>query len=445
MKKILIVPLNTDLNRGDQALVWESIRVIRDVYSEEVEFFLIETGNSSKEIERQSRQTRKLGYTFLDPILKHPGRYFVRESETNVENRLSRLLKWGCIASIDFIISLLLLVRWNLINDFARKFYSFRANETIHVLKNIDAVYVKGGGFLHAYGAITDFYQMYYSLFLVNLAIRYRKPIYFLPNSIGPLHGFFTRKLVAYALKNALFISVREHISKEYLHKDLRINCKYFADLGYHLENKSSVVISNYLPEEEIQGRKVVGITLRPWRFPESKSPRVMINNYIQTFTKFVDYLELNSYYVCLFVHTLGPSAHENDEIAVDKVYNELKNRNGCTIITDPDLSCYDMMRLYSRCDYFIGTRFHSVIFAQNQSVPTIAISYGGNKGNGIMEDLGLLQFVIRITELSYEKILVAFNEMKKQAMIYKAILSEHNENMLTNRSLLITELKQYI
>lgn len=445
MKKILIVPLNTDLNRGDQALVWESIRVIRDVYNEPVKFFLIETGNSSKEIEKQSKQTRKLGYTFLDPILQHPSRYFVKESEENVENGLSRLFKWGCVALIDFIISLLLLVRWNWLNNFASKFYSCRANETLQALKNIDAVYVKGGGFIHAYGAITDFYQMYYSLFLINLAIRYRKPVYFLPNSIGPLHGFFTRRLVAYVLKNTTFLSVREHISKEYLCKSLSINSKYFADLGYHLENRSNIVISRYLSEEKICRRRVVGITLRPWRFPETKSPKEMNDNYVQTFTKFIDYLELNKYYVYLFVHTLGPSAHENDEIAVDKVYSNLNNRDSCVIIKDPNLNCYDMMRLYSRCDFFVGTRFHSVIFAQNQGVPTIAISYGGNKGNGIMEDLGLSRFVIGITELSFEKLLVAFNEMKRQADTYRTILSEHNENMLTNRSSLIEELKQYV
>ena len=31
-KKVILVPGNTDLNRGDQALVWESIKVIKEVY-----------------------------------------------------------------------------------------------------------------------------------------------------------------------------------------------------------------------------------------------------------------------------------------------------------------------------------------------------------------------------------------------------------------------------
>lgn len=36
MKKILILPTNLDLNRGDQALVWEAARLIEDVYGKEM-------------------------------------------------------------------------------------------------------------------------------------------------------------------------------------------------------------------------------------------------------------------------------------------------------------------------------------------------------------------------------------------------------------------------
>ena len=31
MGKVILIPENTDLNRGDQALVWESIRLIKDI------------------------------------------------------------------------------------------------------------------------------------------------------------------------------------------------------------------------------------------------------------------------------------------------------------------------------------------------------------------------------------------------------------------------------
>lgn len=36
MKKVILIPSNTDLNRGDQALVWESIRIIEDVFGKKM-------------------------------------------------------------------------------------------------------------------------------------------------------------------------------------------------------------------------------------------------------------------------------------------------------------------------------------------------------------------------------------------------------------------------
>ena len=72
MKKIILIPSNTDLNRGDQALVWESIRLINDVFGQEkVQVSLIETGDNEQDRSRQNNQTRQLGYSFIRPILKH--------------------------------------------------------------------------------------------------------------------------------------------------------------------------------------------------------------------------------------------------------------------------------------------------------------------------------------------------------------------------------------
>lgn len=441
MRDILIIPLNTDLNRGDQALVWESARIIKDIYSDNVRIFLIESGNSEDEIERQSKQTRLLGYQLMHPVLKHPGRFFIKDSTQIVNNSVFRIVKWGGVALFDFFSSFPLVIKCNMINSIASLFLSKRAKETIQLMKRVDAVFVKGGGLIHAYGKITDFYQMYYSTFMILLAIRYRKNIYFLPNSIGPIKGRLTRRLITFILRKSVFISVREQISWKYLQEKLHIPCKCYADLGYHLQDMSNISVEDYMK----MGAQSVGITLRPWRFPEATNPNVLYSNYISTFSKFVDYLASINYTVYLFVHTLGPSAHENDEIAICDVYDKLSNKKNCIVVKDANLNCYDMMRLYSHCTYFIGTRFHSVIFAQNQNVPTIAISYGGNKGEGIMKDLGLSQFVINIDELSYDKLVTAFENLKKEADRYQTVLRKHNENMALDRERLIADLKKEI
>ncbi len=446
MKKVVIVPFNTDLNRGDQALVWETARVIKEVYKPEpVEIYVLESGNTQEEILRQSNQTVKLGYKVCDPILKHPSRYWSEESQRRVSNGFIRLIKWGTVAGWDFFKSSLLLTRYSLMNRIGDFFLSDRAKKTVEVLQEADSVFVKGGGFIHTYGKVTDAYQMYYSTFSMLLALRYNKPIFMMPNSIGPLKDKLSRVFVSKILKQCDLISVRERISYEFLTKQLQIPCFNFPDLGYYLENESVVDPNDYMERSLSSGKKIVGLTLRPWRFPEAKDPVERYENYISTFSEFVQYLNDKGYFVSLFVHTLGPSAHENDEIAINDVVAKLERSNDFEIVKDASLACNDVMKLYSKCSYFIGTRFHSVIFSQNQNVPTIAISYGGNKGSGIMNDIGLSRFVFGIGSVSLEKLITSFEDLEKSSDSYRKSLESYRDELLGKRVELIKQIKTLV
>lgn len=74
MKKILILPTNLDLNRGDQALVWEAARLIEDVYGKENVSYRIMASNLGEDAEVQKVQTRARGYSFVNQLLEHPER-----------------------------------------------------------------------------------------------------------------------------------------------------------------------------------------------------------------------------------------------------------------------------------------------------------------------------------------------------------------------------------
>ena len=148
---------------------------------------------------------------------------------------------------------------------------------------------------------------------------------------------------------------------------------------------------------------------------------------------------------MCLFAHTLGPSAHENDELAIKDVASKLDEKNDYDIIKDYQLNCYDMMKLYSKCTFFIGTRFHSVIFAQNQNVPTIAISYGGNKGSGIMGDLGFSDFVINISAVNTTSLANTFEKLEQFSESYKKSLKAHKIKLQKAREAMIKALAPLI
>lgn len=441
MKKILLVPGNTDLNRGDQALVWESIRLIEEVY-DNPEITLMH-GSESELYE----QTNALGYPFVTNILRHPVRIF--KNYNHVSYTKLHVLLIGLRAILDFFIVSLLLVRCKFINKLGLWMLPQECKKTFSEYEQCDAVYVKGGGFIHSYGAITDPYQIFYLLYPILLGIRFKKDIVILPNSIGPLKNKLARKISLYVLNHCRYISVRESVSEQFLlsQEKLRTKVHKHADLGYFLKSASNYDSKAYLKGQGVDVTKpIVGITLRPYRFPGEDNPKNKYQNYINGFVSLIEYLDSKHYQVVLFSHTLGPGAHENDSLAIDDVSIKLKQLHVPHFcIKDYDLDCRHVMSIYSNFAYLIGTRFHSVIFAQNSSVPTIAIAYGGNKGVGIMGDVGLSDFSIPMNSITGDALITLFERLEIKHEEVREILINRKNELHQDRDKMIGEIREIL
>ena len=436
MKKILLIPGNTDLNRGDQALVWESINLIKEIYDEPD--IILMRGDDY----RQYEQTERLGYRFVDNILRHPGRVV---HNNHIRYSKLDLIIIGFRALLDLIESFLLLVPCKFVNSLSLAFLPSQYKATYKEFSECDAIYVKGGGFIHSYGSVIDPYQMYYLLFNILLGLRFKKNVFILPNSIGPFKNKIAARLAIQTLNRCKYISVRESVSKSFLegNRNIKVPVYRHSDLGYYLK-ASSFNSDEYLKQHGVNiNRPKVAITLRPYRFPGANNPKELYKTYIDSFVKFSKYIEGKGYQVVLCAHTLGPGAHENDTIAINEVaalLDETKTRY--VKICDESLNCQDVMALYSSFDYLVGTRFHSVIFAQNSLVPTIAISYGGNKGIGIMEDLSLSEYSIPMNSVVFKELVAIFENLEENKVNVVQKLKQFRDRIKEDRFNLITEIK---
>lgn len=439
--KIILIPGNTDLNRGDQALVWESIRLIEDAYKG-AEITLMRGDDH-----RQYSQTEKLGYPMIHTVLKHPGRFFNKYKHIRYSALDTAVM--GMVAVFDFILSSALLVRCRFINFIAQRFMPMENRETLAEFRNCDAVVVKGGGFIHSYGAVTDAYQIYFLLFYMLLAIRYGKKLLILPNSIGPLKNWIARRLALYVINHGDYISVRESVSKDYLLslKSLHGNIYHHADLGFFLHASKEYDAIGYLKNHGVDtSKQMVGITLRPYRFPGEANPDEKYKKYIDSVVVLAQNLVERHYQIILFSHTLGPGAHENDTLALKELSAVLDERKLTYVfIEDSTLDCRQVMSIYSHFAFLVGTRFHSVIFAQNSFVPTIAISYGGNKGVGIMKDAGLNDYSIPMGEISSERLISTFERLEKERSTVVEQLRQHRRNLEIDRVSLIKEIQKVL
>ena len=414
----LIIPACSDLNRGDQALVIETMNVMKKTLNLNDIYMM-----SNNEI----NQCERFGLKPFKSILKHPSRHTKKTSNLKYNKLLK--LKWGIIAGFDFIKSLLIL------NCVSRKFIKVFANKelkkSLQLYENSDAVFVKGGGFLHDYtGGLVGRYTMYYQLFHIRLALKMNKKVYIMPNSFGPFKNKKNAKAVNKILDKCTFISARESISANGKTNGLDRNIKQYPDLGFFLENEDKNTIKEYLLKKyniNFSENKYIAITARPYRFYESENPEKSEEAYIDGFAKITKEIYNLGYIPLLVVHTRAQNSHENDEVCIDRIIKRIDKTVRYIKIKDDNLTCKDLKTIYSFCDAIIGTRFHSVIFAIENLVPAIAVTYGGNKGQGIMKDMGLDKYAIKIEELNYE------------------ILKEKLSDLLNNRDEEVKRLKKYI
>lgn len=440
MKNIVLIPSNTDLNRGDEALVWESASLIKDVFSEEGVYLSVVGNRGTSEIDiLQTRQTKALGYNILEPILRHPGRK-QKDKSKEIGYTWKTIISWGIIAISDLIYSLLLLSKFKVFWKIGFSYLDNNQKETYNKLKESDGVFVKGGGFIHSYGGIADTYKIYFFLYSIILSQKLNKKVFILPNSIGPLKNPIAHFLTKKVLSRCTLVTTRESISQNFLESN-NIKSFRFPDLGFYLE-PSSQDYRNYLIEKGVDfSKNNVLITLRPYRFEGKSNPDLLYDNYINSVIKLIEYLSEEKYGITFFAHTLGPGAHEDDRIALEYVIEQLPNHTKSPIayISDYNLTCRDVEKIYSYYDFLVGTRFHSVIFSLNVNVPAIAISYGGNKGKGIMEDIHNNDYVLEMDKLTENSLVNSFNKLLNNREKYLSNLQFAKKEIIAKRLELIS------
>lgn len=314
---------------------------------------------------------------------------------------------------------------------------------TLAEIESADAVFVKGGGFIHSYGSVTDSYFIYYLTFHIRLAVALGKKVIVLPNSVGPLKNPFAKTIAIDCLRKCSLVTIRENISKKFLDGQ-GVKSTLYPDLGFFL-TPSDCDMGKYLKSKGVPlDKKKVVITLRPYRFLGFSNPMVLFNNYIEAITGFVGFLIDKGFHVTFMAHTLGPSTHENDSLAIKEVMSQLDKDafSNISFIEDYGLNCRDVEKIYSYYDYMIGTRFHSVIFSLNVNVPSIAIAYGGNKGKGIMNVLGNDDFSIDMDKICYDTLVDKFEKLVREKDIYLENLKGKRLMIENERIRLIDEIR---
>lgn len=432
MNKYLIIPSCSDYNRGDQALVFESVRLAQDAGFKGDYYMLAGT--------EPTHQIQQEGIKVIAPVLEHPSRKY--KNKDNLKYGKILKIKWGAVALFDLIGSLYILTATVL--KFLPLSLSYQKKKTLKIYQDADAVFVKGGGFLHAYGGLTSGYFIYFNIYHMLLAIVNKKPLYIFPNSMGPLDGFMVRPMTRYIFKNSKVIMCRESISNSFIKEQFNVDSKLFPDLAFYLEKDYSINVCDYFSEKNIpiKSKKCVAITVRPYRFPGIDNGEELYSKYINSIVVFAQYLISKDFFPVFVQHTLAENMHEDDTKSIKEIIFHLQEGKYGKIY-DVNLNCRQLKTLYGEFYCIVGTRFHSVIFSLSSAVPAIALAYGGNKSQGIMRDIGLSDYVIPMEDITTNMLISKFELLINNYAETKGKIEKVMDSISSFRTALIEIVKK--
>ena len=185
---------------------------------------------------------------------------------------------------------------------------------------------------------------------------------------MGPFHGPLVKWIARKALGKCKFVTSRESYTQKVVKNRLGLEIENFPDLAFYLSKtlvSKECVLKKYNIDTD---KKTVAVTMRPYRFPESPNPEMAYKRFKNEMAQFLHWMYQMGYMPVIIEHTLALNEHENDSACIKSVTKDLPSNEYC-IISDPSLTCRDLKTIYGYCDYIVGTRFHSMIFAMSCGV----------------------------------------------------------------------------
>ena len=270
-----------------------------------------------------------------------------------------------------------------------------------------DVVVSCAGNFLYSSG------QLRLPLLLHLLALVYGawmgKPVYMLPQTLGPFRSGWEVWLLKQALRQVQVVMVRDQLSMQLLQRSgpAHPNVIVAPDIAFLYRGHEPSFVDRLRQRALLanpQNRPpVLGVTLINWQaqhdlFAGQAAYELGVAAAIR------DFVTRYGGVAVLFAQVLGPNPADDDRVPARRVAALLADLGERVMQIDEELSPAQLKAGYGAVDIFLGSRLHANIFALCEGRPVLAIAYQ-YKTHGIMQMLGLGEWVIDIEEVTGERI----------------------------------------
>jgi colanic acid/amylovoran biosynthesis protein len=299
-------------------------------------------------------------------------------------------------------------------------------NKFIKRLKKTDVIINAPGGI--CMGGFQNWKHILY----ISLALKYNKNVFYYSRSIGPFpettnnNRIFKRKSIG-ILQKLKFISLRDNQSIKTASL-LGINCIHAIDTAFL--DIPSVNLPSEL-ENITTGNYIVFVpNSLTWQYAYKNAKQEMIDNCYISIIKII--LDRTPNFRIIMLPQLF-----NDQMKSDEQYfHYLQSKvNDERITVMPEVYSSDIQqKIISKSKIVVGARYHSIVFAINNNVPFIALSYE-HKIIGLLELLDINKFCIDITEigecaLKNQSILTQFIDLLNTDLSYTHDVREKANNI---------------
>jgi colanic acid/amylovoran biosynthesis protein len=289
--------------------------------------------------------------------------------------------------------------------------------EVISLYAKADLVIAVGGGYMRTkpgIGSIYDFTLLLHPLVLSKIL---GTPSVLYTQSVGPLHRNIERTMLAHVFrKDVETVIVREDKSMKLLEKLGVHNIIRSVDAGFLLktDKRDKRGVDLNLPVKKV----IIGVTARHWLKASEQ------REYERAMAETLDYLIKKHDAFIVFIPQVTSEFHgDDDRIACQDIFERMSEKQSAIVLTE-SYNYRQIKTIYDRLDLLLGTRFHSVIFSLTSYVPALAVEYE-HKTSGIMRDLGLEEWVVKMEDATPEILCKKMDKLIVESAEYKEHLRE--------------------
>lgn len=267
---------------------------------------------------------------------------------------------------------------------------------TYETIRDSKLVVSAPGGYIHD----TNF-AYFIALFHIHLAKMLGRTVILAPQSIGPIKGGLARWVARKVLAKSDFICPRESYSLDFLTKDLGLktdNIRPCGDSAFwndHVDDDQGAVDAALAEIGVPHGAKILGVTAVSWNFPHHPDAAAANEAYIAAMARIIDTVAAR--------HGLTPVIFNQVSADLPTARAVAARASSAVIVDEISREPNALRAMIARSSVFLGTRFHSCIFAMMANVPTVAIAYLP-KTSYIMKDLRLEDRQLPIDAIDAER-----------------------------------------